>query len=105
MVVGRSQSWVCSSRRWVYLKLSVNLVPDIGCMVQSQTANNTAWENVVTAIQTCQVASAKQTHKREVRLTLKNGYLLSAIEPHMDDIMDVVASVNQKCGDFPFFTE
>ena len=104
-VVGLPQSMLCSGRRWLNLKLPFNLVPDFGCVAKSRVINNTAWDNVVAAIQACRVESAMQTHKRQVTVTLKDGYRLTAIEPNIDDIMDVIAGVNQKCGDFPVATE
>ena len=104
-IAGLPQSWLCSGRRWLNLKSPVNFVPDFGCVVKSRAINSTAWDSVVAAIEDCRVKSAVQTHKRQATVTLKDGYRLAAVEPNLDDIMDVIAGVSQKCGDFPVGTE
>lgn len=63
------------------------------------------WEEVVSAIRSCNVESVFQAHSKEVSVTLKNGDRISAIEPHIDDIIQVAMESSEKCGDVMMATE
>ena len=63
------------------------------------------WEEVVSAIRSCNVKSVFQAHSREVSITLKNGDRISAVEPHIDDIIQVAMESSDKCGNIIMATE
>jgi len=66
---------------------------------------NSDWSVVLIAIKNCEVESVFQTHSKLVTLKLKNGNKVTAYEPQIDDVMDVVESLNGKCGDIRLATE
>ncbi len=66
---------------------------------------NSNWNVVLATLNNCEVESVFQTHSKLVTLKLKNGNKLTAYEPHIDDVMKVVESLNGKCGDIRLATE
>lgn len=56
--------------------------------------NSLAWENIKKAIAQCQVKEVFQAHSLEVRATLKDGTEVTAMEPKIDEIMDLVTGAN-----------
>lgn len=63
------------------------------------------WEEVVSAIRSCNIESVFQAHSKEVSVTLKNGDRISAIEPHIDDIIQIAMKSSEKCGNIIMATE
>ena len=105
VIIGLPQSWLCQGRRAVNGFFSFNPLPDFGCVPASPILENSAWERVVVEIKNCQVTGALQTRRREVIVTLKDGRRLMAIEPDIDDVMDIIGSVHRQCGDFSVGSE
>ena len=66
---------------------------------------NSNWNIVLTAINNCEAESVFQTHSKLVTLKLKNGDKITAYEPQIDDVMNVVESLNGKCGHIRLSTE
>lgn len=66
---------------------------------------NSTWDAVLEALNNCEVHSVFQTHSKLVTLNLKNGSELTAYEPKIDDVMDVVDGLNGGCGDVRMATE
>jgi hypothetical protein len=65
--------------------------------------NYLAWEEVKEAISNCQVKQVFQAHSLQVGVTLKDGTEIKAVEPRIDEIMDLVTSAN--CKDVIMSTE
>jgi hypothetical protein len=66
---------------------------------------NSNWNVALTALENCEVESLFQTHSKLVTLKLKNGEKITAYEPQIDEVMDVVESLNGRCGDIRLATE
>lgn len=66
---------------------------------------NSTWDVVLVALNNCEVDSVFQTHSKLVTLNLKNGNELTAYEPQIDDVMDVVDGLKGGCGDVRMATE
>lgn len=64
-----------------------------------------AWGAVVAAIEDCEVSSLMQAHSREVSVELKDGRILRAVEPRIDDIMDIANAASASCGKIRMATE
>lgn len=65
--------------------------------------NYLAWEEVKEAISNCQVKKVFQAHSLQVGVTLKDGTEIKAVEPKIDEIIDLVTSAN--CKDVIMSTE
>lgn len=68
-------------------------------------ANIQSWELMKAAIDNCEVKKVFQTHSRNVTLELKNGNILVAVEPKIDDIIKMANSVIPRCGRIQIATE
>lgn len=66
---------------------------------------NSSWQEVLQAIENCQIKEAFQTHSRIVSLTLKNENRLVAIEPVIDDLILAIKNKTSECGFVPIATE
>ena len=63
------------------------------------------WSAIKQAIANCEVESVWQTHDRAVWAKLKNGEELTAVEPELDDIIDLAIAAEEKCGEILMGTE
>ncbi len=63
------------------------------------------WLAIKQAIANCEVESVWQTHARRVEAKLKNGEELAAVEPELDDIIDLAIAAEEKCGEILMGTE
>ncbi len=63
------------------------------------------WLTIKQAIVNCEVESVWQTHARTVGAKLKNGEELAAVEPKLDDIIDLAIAAEEKCGEILMGTE
>ena len=63
------------------------------------------WESIKQAFANCEVESVWQTHDRTVVAKLKNGEELIAVEPKIDDIIDLAKAAEEKCGEILMGTE
>ena len=68
-------------------------------------ANISSWALIKQAINNCEVESVWQTHDRAVKAELKNGEELVAVEPELDDIIDLAIAVEPQCGKILMGTE
>ena len=59
---------------------------------------NSSWEEVVSAINNCEAATVVPSWRLLVTVILKNDRQLIAVEPERDDILDVTAAAEAKCG-------
>jgi len=66
---------------------------------------NSNWNIVLASLNNCEAKSVFQTHSKLVTIKLKNGDIVTAYEPKIDDVMKVVESLNGKCGDIGLATE
>lgn len=64
-----------------------------------------SWIEAKELVFECYVKTVFQTHARQVTIVLKNGIQLETIEPNLDDIINFVMSVQEKCGEIPIATE
>ncbi|MDD4358509.1 MAG: hypothetical protein PHY30_01690 [Candidatus Pacebacteria bacterium] len=64
-----------------------------------------SWNDVQDLISNCKVKEAFQAHSKEVKVTLQNGLKLNSKEPKIDDIIYLVDSIENKCGDIRMGTE
>ena len=69
------------------------------------TPNETSWEMLKRAVAECQVISIMQTHALDVSAVLKNGKIINAKEPRIDDIFDFADQYRDKCGEIRMATE
>jgi hypothetical protein len=67
--------------------------------------NILSWEAIKKAINNCEVKEVFQAHSRDVSAELKNGDKLIAIEPKIDDIIDIAVAAEFKCGRIIMATE
>ncbi|HUV80989.1 MAG TPA: hypothetical protein VMW21_00490 [Patescibacteria group bacterium] len=63
------------------------------------------WPAIKQAIANCEVESVWQTHARTVWAKLKNGEELTAVEPELNDIIDLAIAAEPKCGKILMGTE
>lgn len=63
------------------------------------------WEEAVGLISECHTGKVWQTHARQVTLVLSGNVQVKTIEPKLDDIMDIVATAQEKCGKIVIGTE
>lgn len=66
---------------------------------------NSDWNIFLTIINNCEVKSVFQKHNKLVTLELKDGRKLTAYEPKIDAIMEVVSELNNRCGKIRLSTE
>ena len=80
---------------------------DQKCQVLSydKGLNKRNWERLKQAIENCEVASIMQIHSLEVTAVLKNGKMIMALEPEIDNIFDVISRAQEKCGAIKMATE
>jgi len=67
--------------------------------------NILSWEAIKKAINNCEVKEVFQAHSRDVSAELKNGSKLIAVEPMIDDIIDLAVVAESKCGKIIMGTE
>jgi len=68
-------------------------------------ANILSWALIKQAINNCEAESVWQTHDKAVKAEFKNGEELSAVEPVIDDIINIVKATEFKCGKILMGTE
>jgi len=68
-------------------------------------SNIFSWELIKQAIDNCEVEVVWQAHDRTVKAELKNGEELFAVEPKIDDIINIAEVVQPKCGEILMGTE
>ncbi len=73
--------------------------------INSDGEASESWETIKQAINNCEVESVWQTHARTVGAKLKNGEELAAVEPKLDDIIDLAIAAESKCGEILMGTE
>jgi hypothetical protein len=64
-----------------------------------------AWQSIEKAINECEVKSVFQAHSKEVSADLKNGEKIFAVEPNIDDIIDLAVEAEENCGKIIMATE
>jgi hypothetical protein len=67
--------------------------------------NISNWNLIKQAIAECEIESVMQTHSLEVTATFKDGREITAQEPRIDDIFDVIDQYKDKCGKIIMGTE
>lgn len=67
--------------------------------------NITNWNDIKEAIAECEIKSVMQTHALEVTATFKDGREITAEEPEIDDIFDIIGQYKDKCGEVRMATE
>ena len=76
-----------------------------GDIDNEQGVVTTDWEVLVELIEACEATSITQSHSKEVRITTKEGFILRAKEPEIDDIFTVYNNIKETCGSIPIATE
>jgi len=85
--------------------LSQELKTQSPAWFQREEENDETWEEIKQAISDCKVKSVFQTHSNTAGAELKNGTELSAIEPQIDNILDLALAAEDKCGRIIMSTE
>jgi hypothetical protein len=67
--------------------------------------NILSWESIKQAINNCEVVEVFQAHSRDVSAEFKDGSKLIAVEPQLDDIIDIAVAAESKCGRIIMATE
>ena len=63
------------------------------------------WDLIKQAVSNCKIKSVMQSHSLEVTATFKNGEEITAREPGIDDIFDVINQYADKCDEVIMATE
>jgi len=63
------------------------------------------WLAIKQAIANCEVESVWQTHDRRVGAKIKSGEEFAAVEPELDDIIDLAIAAEPECGKILMGTE
>jgi len=69
------------------------------------TSKETYWDMLKKAVEDCRVESIMQAHNSEVTAILKDGMVINAVEPEIDDIFDIIDQYKDKCGEIKMMTE
>jgi len=85
--------------------LSQELKTQSPAWFRSDEENDKTWEKIKQAINDCKVKAVSQTHSHTAWAELKDGTELSAIEPQIDDIIDLATAAEDKCGEILMSTE
>ncbi len=67
--------------------------------------NISNWNLIKQAIADCKIKSIMQTHSLEVTATFKDGKTITAQEPKIDDIFDIINQNKEICGEILMGTE
>ncbi|MDD5752952.1 MAG: hypothetical protein PHI45_02630 [Candidatus Pacebacteria bacterium] len=67
--------------------------------------NISNWNLIKQAVADCKIKSTMQTHSLEVTATFKDGKTITAQEPGIDDIFDIINQYKDKCGEIIMGTE
>jgi len=67
--------------------------------------NITNWNNIKKGIAECKVKSVRQTHALDVKAIFKDDREITAREPKIDDIFDIISQYKDECGDIIMATE
>ena len=67
--------------------------------------NISNWNLIKQAIADCEIESVMQTHALEVTTTFKDGRKVTAQEPEIDYIFNIVDQYKEKCGEIRMATE
>lgn len=68
-------------------------------------ANISNWNSIKQAVAECEIGSVMQTHALEVIAIFKDGREMTAQEPKIDDIFDIIDQYKDKCGEIKMMTE
>jgi hypothetical protein len=60
-----------------------------------------SWDEARQMLRDCEVKAVMQAHSLEVWLTLEDGTRVKAVEPAIDDVLDLAFDAQQKCGGQP----
>lgn len=63
------------------------------------------WNLIKQSASNCEIKSVMQNHALEVTATLKNGEEITAREPNIDDIFDIINQYTDECGKVIMATE
>ncbi len=102
---GSEDSWLCTTEGWVKHGVPSAPMPTTGCNDEEPSVGTLDWEIIKSAINNCEVKMVFQTHALEVSVDLKDGRVLKAVEPKIDDIINIAEESQKKCGKFPIGTE
>ena len=102
-------TWICDNEEWVKRGNPQTPKPSYKCGVDIDKNNpvkeETDWDIIKAAIKNCEVKEIMQAHSLEVTATLKDGRELRAVEPKIDDIIDIALEAEEKCGKIIMATE
>jgi hypothetical protein len=72
---------------------------------ETEVENDENWLAIKKAIAECRVEFTMQAHSLAVSARLKDGTKLEAVEPEIDDIINLVIAAQNDCGEIPMATE
>lgn len=70
-----------------------------------EDVNNFIWQRIKQAVENCEVGGIMQTHSLQITATLKDGTVIKAKEPEIDNIFEIVDKFKDKCGEIIMATE
>lgn len=72
---------------------------------KNSSSNDLKWEAIKSAVDECEVKEIGQTHSRKVTAELKDGAIIEAYEPNIDEVFNIVDKVEHRCGKVLLWTE
>jgi len=97
-------TWLCDNGQWVKHGSPSAPQPRISCE-EKGTPEFVGWQDIVGAVENCEVAQVMRTHAREITATLKDRRVLTAKEDNIDDVFAIVLANQAKCGTIIMATE
>ncbi len=85
--------------------LSTELVAQAPAWFEAEVENDENWLAIKKAISECRVESTMQAHSLQVSANLKDGTRLEAVEPEIDDIINLAIAAEKDCGEIQMATE
>lgn len=64
-----------------------------------------SWDYIKQGIFDCKIKSVMQTHSQEITAIFKDGKIVKAQEPEIDNIFDIINENKEKCGEIIMMIE
>jgi len=102
---GSEDTWLCTEQGWIKHGNPSAPMPEYDCNQAKPVKEVVGWGAIKSVIINCEVDSVMQTHSLDVSVDLKDGRVLQAVEPEIDDIIDLAVEAQKKCGNIIIGTE
>lgn len=103
----KNDSVICNVIKRTVVEKDNNQEIELRCadVKDSYTEGDKNWQIIKNAIANCQVESVMQAHSGRVSAELKDGSEINAIQPKIDNIIDLAVVAQGKCGEIIMATE